>query len=142
MKEKILIIFIASILGLLITTGIFYIYQSTKNVPIPDTKQIAGIATTPTPKVESNQVLVVEEPKDEAVVNKRTIEIKGKTKPNNTVVISSGQEDVVGNASSEGNFALTLDIEAGANKIVTRSIDDAGNETIDERVITYNSEDF
>lgn len=142
MKEKAIIIFVASVLGLLITTIAFYIYQTTKPAPTEREVQnpIAKKSSPQAPKINSS--LIIQEPADESVVDRRTVGIKGKAEANNTIVVSSNFEDVVGKVSSDGNFALSVDIEAGVNKIITRSINTSGEVVLDERIVTYTTEEF
>lgn len=141
MKEKIVIIFIALIVGLFITTIAFYLYQSTKSESAQNQNKETSFVLTPTP-MPQGLLLNIEEPKDEAVTSKRTISVKGKTNPENTIVVSSNIQDVVGTPTSEGSFSLSVDIDAGTNKIIVRAIDSQGNQVTDERIITFSQEEF
>ena len=143
MKERILIVFIAGILGLLITTAGFFIYQSTKVLPIEQPKSKINIPltlTSPTPK--QLVALTIFEPKEEAIVTNRSVAIKGKTDPKNTVIISSNQEDIVATPSKTGEFSATITIDAGINKIITEVVTPEGKSFQDERMVTYTAEDF
>jgi len=145
MKERIVIVFIATLLGLLLTTAGYFIYQAAvtyqskseeKNVPIS--------LGTSNNKQESEdpEALTVESPKNEEVLDRRTIEVKGKTFSENTVIVSTNTEDVVGKPAKDGKFSITVTIDAGVNKIITRSIAPNGEEIIDERIVTYSTEEF
>ncbi len=142
MKERLIIIFVAIIAGLFITSAGFFIYQSTKktnDTPIA-TK---GVTVTPQQVQENGEIFVrVSEPKDEVLTNKRTLSIKGTTNPGNTIVISTNLEDVQVKPSQDGNFSVTIDIDAGANQVVTRALDSSGNSAQDIRTVTYSTEDF
>lgn len=143
MKERAVIIFIAVIIGLLLTMIVFFIYQSTKVLPKEDKKTPSTQKTiSPTPTPLSGVYLVIEEPKDEAVIDKRTVEIKGKTNTDNTIIISTNQEDIVAKPNSQGNFSVSITIDAGTNKIVSRAITPNGEEVIDERTISFTTEEF
>lgn len=146
MKERIVIVFIATLLGLLLTTAGYFIYQtatsysqktSADNSPINLQAQNDNAE-----KERQEEALSISSPTDEAVVDKRTLEITGKTYAENTVVISSNNEDVVGTPARDGNFSITITIDAGVNKIVTRSISPDGEEIVDERIVTYSTEEF
>lgn len=145
MKERIVIVLIAGVLGLLVTTAGFFIYQSTKTITEErkrDEKPIEiGFGDT-NGESKDTTILNVTEPPNESLVDKRTIQVKGKTLPDNTIVVSSNQEDVVGVPKSDGDFSITIAIEAGVNKIITRSISPEGEVTIDEKIVTYSTEDF
>lgn len=142
MKERLIIIFVAIIAGLFITSAGFFIYQSTKKINDTPT------TTTPisvTPQADQNPeglFITVSEPKDETLTNKRTLTIKGSTNPENLIVISTNLEDVQIKPSSEGNFSATIDIDAGANEVRTRAISPSGTSVEDIRTITYSTEEF
>lgn len=142
MKERIIIVFVAIIAGLFITSAGFFIYQSTKKSPSdPDHEQVAGLS--PTPDAANGSLFIkISEPVDEMISDRRTIRVKGNTNPDNTVVISTNQEDVTGKPTREGTFSITIDIDAGANIITTRSIAPDGQSVTDTRTITYSTEEF
>lgn len=147
MKERLVIVLIAVILGLLITTAGYFIYQSTQGMPSNNnTPNISTTETeqnppTPTP-LPSGLQLTIETPVNESISNKRTIDVKGKTNPNNTVIVSSNQEDVYATPTKDGSFSTSVTIDAGTNKIITRAVAPNGEEVTDTRVVTYSSEDF
>lgn len=142
MKERATIVFIAVILGLLLTTVVFFIYQSTKVLPkdIEKSKNASKDAT-PT-KSENNLYVVVDEPKNESITDKRIVEVKGKTNSDNLLIISSNQEDQVISPTSTGQFSASITIDAGTNKIVTHAISPSGEETTDMRIVSYTTEEF
>lgn len=145
MKEKIIIVFVATVVGLLLTAGIYYIYQTTQAPAVVTDRMTLAANVTPTPgqtREDSSKILIVSEPTDEEVVDRRTLQVKGRTTPDSTVVVTSGQEDVVGRASSEGDFAISIEISAGVNKIITRVIAPNGDTASDEKVVTYSTEEF
>lgn len=145
MKERIVIVIIAIGLGLFLTTIGFLIYQSTKFKPAKTettetqpTGTLAGV--TDAPKEDTG--LTITEPKDEAVLDKRTVKVTGSTDPSYTVVISSNQEDVVATPDSKGKFTASVTIDAGTNELITKAIKPDGTEIKDTRVITYSTEEF
>lgn len=145
MKERIVIVIIAIGLGLFLTTIGFLIYQSTKFKPAETettetqpTGTVAGITEVP----EEDTGLTITEPKDEAVLDKRTVKVTGSTDPSYTVVISSNQEDVVATPDSKGKFTASVTIDAGTNELITKAIKPDGTEIKDTRVITYSTEEF
>ncbi len=142
MKERLIIIFVAIVAGLFITSAGFFIYQSTKK--INDTPVTTGTVTiTPPPGQDASGLFVrVSEPKDESLTNKRTLSVKGSTNPENIVVISTNLEDVQIKPSQDGNFSATIDIDAGANEVRTRAIAPTGNSVEDIRTVTYSTEEF
>lgn len=144
MKERIVITFIALVLGLLITTLAFYFYQSVKNSPHPSQNTVKNTNSlpTPTPAQIIQTSLVVTDPQNEALVDKRTIQVKGKTDPKDSIIVSSNSEDVAVNPDPTGNFSVAITIDAGVNIITVRSISPNGIEKTDKRIVTYSTEDF
>lgn len=139
MKERIVIIFIAVTLGLILTTFGFFLYESTK----------PANNNTPTPSpISSSQpqtdelLLVVDEPNDELVTEKRTISVRGKTDPENTVIISTNQEDTVAKPTSNGSFSTTISIDTGINKVVIKAIAPDGKQRDMIRTVSFSPEDF
>jgi len=140
MKERIVIVFIAVALGLFVTTVGYLLYQQTKVIPKNLTGATTQIIATPTPA--DKYFLSVEEPTNESISSKRTVVVKGKTDPENTLVVSTNQEDQVATPTRDGSFSITTAIDTGVNKIVTRSIAPDGEEKIDTRILTFSQEDF
>lgn len=138
MKERIVIIFIAVTLGLIITTFAFFLYERSK----PATEQ-KSTSKTVQPTSQPNSILLqITEPAPETVSEKRSITVKGTTDPENVVIISTNQEDTVATPTSQGAFSATISIDAGINKLITRSISPNGESVVDERVISFSPEDF
>lgn len=136
MKERIVIIFIAVTLGLLATTIAFFVYETAKpNKTIEAPTQKAEQAA---PKNLVN--LTVTAPLDESVTSKRTIEVKGKTDPQNTVIISSNQDDVAAVPTSTGDFTATISIEDDVNQIKIKSITPDGNSIEDVRTVSFSTD--
>lgn len=144
MKERIVIVFVAIILGLIITTAGFFIYQTTQQLPPdePTAAQTKTAGASDTNDEESGFFLKVDEPLDESVATTRTIQVKGKTNPDNIIVVSTNQEDATGSPSKDGQFSMSVTIDTGTNKILTRVISPTGEEKIDERIVTYTTEEF
>lgn len=140
MKERLIIIVLAVISGLIITTVAFFIYQnfiSNSNTAADSTKN-----TRVTPQPTEKALLEILEPLDGSLTDNRTISVKGVTSPENVVIVSTNQEDNSGKPSNDGNFSITVTIDAGANFLVVRSIAPDGSEIKKEIVVTYNTEEF
>lgn len=142
MKERLIIIFVAIIAGLFITSAGFFIYQSTKaQNDTPEAQQ----AKTPEQekKEDPNTIYVrVAEPVDETLTTKRTLVVKGTTNPGNVIVVSTNLEDVEAIPTQEGDFSVSIDIDAGANPVITRAIAPDGASAQDIRTITFSTEEF
>lgn len=142
MKERIVIIFIAVTLGLLATTVAFFLYESAK----PTTKM--GENKEPITKVVKTQnptnslSLNVTDPKDQSLTSKRTITVKGSTNPENTLLVSTNQEDVAALPTKNGDFSVSIAIDAGVNELMVTAIAPDGSSKKDLRVISYSSDEF
>lgn len=146
MKERFAIIGIAVGIGLFTTSIAFLLFkQSTSNKPpVTESQETEQITTVDNEKNKPPEgfFIQVDEPIDEAISDKRTIIIKGKTNPENTLIASSNQEETAGIPAKNGDFSLSIAIEAGLNTITTRAISPSGEETIDVRTITFSTDDF
>src|SRR3989344_3757496 len=91
-QERVILSFIAVFIGLIVAGIAFYFYQSTKTVSTSKSERLEN--PTPTPTQNPSLFLQVFEPKDEQIVDRKTVTISGKTKPEATVVIltTSGEE--------------------------------------------------
>lgn len=142
MKERLVIIIVAIIAGLFITSAGFFIYQSTKkdnDTPIAQKKTQSPPSNNQPPGTLFVKVL---EPSNESLTQKRTLVVKGTTNPDNLIIISTNLQDVETKPNQDGNFSISIDIDAGANELITRAIAPSGNSTQDIRTITYSTEDF
>lgn len=142
MKERLVIIIVAIIAGLFITSAGFFIYQSTKKGnDTPLDKQSSS--TNKNSQKENNSLYVrVSEPIDESLTAKRTLVLKGTTNPGNLIIVSTNLEDIEAKPTSEGTFSVSIDIDAGANEVITRAIAPNGDSAKDIKTITYSTEEF
>lgn len=138
--EKIIISFIAVVIGLLFAGVAFYLYQSTKIVKPSNTKTVTIIP--PTPTFAPTVFLSVENPKDGDVVNKKTININGKTIPDATILVSTETSDEVVAPARNGAFSVTATIEDGTNQLTITAIAPNGEEAKVIRTITFSTENF
>lgn len=139
--ERIILSLIALFVGLLVAGGAFYIYQMTKQIP-QDKADTITIKSHPTPTPNSNNYVTVDTPKDEAVVDRKTITVSGKTLPNSTLIVSTEGEDQVVKPTATGTYSVTVTIDDGVNLLSITSIFPDGNEKTIKRTVSYSSEDF
>ena len=142
-KEKIVLSFIAVVLGLLVAGIVFYLYQSTKVIPTSEKPKIITIqpSASLTPK-SSGIFLTVDNPKDESVTDKKIIKVTGKTIKDATVVVSTNIDDEVITPSANGDFSTTVNIEDGQNQIEVTAIAPTGEEQKSIKTITFSTESF
>ncbi len=142
MKERLIIIIVAIIAGLFITSAGFFIYQSTKKGnDAPIAKQAANTNKNDT-SANNSLYVKVQEPADESLTAKRTLVVKGVTNPENLVVVSTNLEDIEAKPTQDGTFSVTIDIDAGANEVITRAIASNGDSVQDIKTVTYSTEEF
>ena len=82
---------------------------------------------SPTPVI-SKISLVVESPKNEDIINEKSVKIEGKTQPANLVVLESGTDTKAQEADKDGKFSQELAIGEGVNQIYITSINKDGEE--------------
>ena len=100
------------------------------------TATIAGPAgeSAPSPGVAyvldtSKPTIKISSPKDGAVVNARSVELKGKTQARSSLELTNATTgaSVTGAADVSGAFSLIIPISAGVNQLSLTSTDPAGN---------------
>ncbi len=138
--EKIVLSFVAVLIGLIAAGGAFYIYQLTQIVPEENKKAIESLNPTPTP--EDTNILVIQSPKDEEVFSKRLVTISGKTTPGAIIQISTEDSDEVIKPASNGNFTATQTIPQGTSIMYITAIFEDGREKQETRTVTFTTEEF
>lgn len=100
----------------------------TSSVQTPD----SGVSTTPTPIVQ-NQIKLVVDNKDGSIVKTNKVTIKGATVPKAEVFIN----DLGLVADAKGNFSGTITLDEGDNPISIIAVDENGNYSEKEITVTY-----
>lgn len=138
--EKLILSFIATLFGLLVAGVAFYAFQATKTITTSNTKTLSIVSPTPVP--HPTIFLTVDRPKDEEVVNNKTVIISGKTSSNAViVVIATSFEDVI-TPTLNGDFSTTANIDDGQNVIEVISIAPNGESSTIKKAVTYSQEEF
>jgi fructose-1,6-bisphosphatase len=110
--------------------------QKSKPVSVAQTT----IAISPTPA--GNNLLSVDNPKDEDVSSQKIITVHGKTVSGATVIVSSEDTDQVVKPASNGDFSLTLTLPDGTSLLTITAVLPDGQEKKLTRTVTYSSENF
>lgn len=138
--EKLILSFIATLLGLLVAGIAFYAFQATKTVTPNNTKGVSFISPIPTPA--PSVFLTLDRPKDEGVVNSKVEIVSGKTTSNAVViVITKTSEDVMVPAEN-GDFSTTVNLSEGQNVLEIISIAPNGESIRIKKTVTYSQEEF
>lgn len=138
--EKLILSFIATLLGLLVAGVAFYAYQATKTITPNNTKTISFVSPTsaPAPSV----FLTVDRPKDEEVVNSKVLIVSGKTASNAVVIIITDSIDDVIDPSLASDFSTTVNLSEGQNVLEIISIAPNGESIRIKKTVTYSQEEF
>ncbi len=139
-KEKIVLAFIAALIGLLVAGIIFYIYESTRTVSPSNIHSVIPI--TPQEKPSSKIFITISKPTDESVTDSKVVEVAGKTKPDATVIILTSVDEKVIAPSAEGNFTTTINIDDGQNLIEITAISKTGQQQKIIKTVTFSTEKF
>lgn len=138
-KEKIILSFVAVLIGLLVASGVFYFYQQTKVIS-PEKQKTVLTQPSPTPK--PLVLLVVDELLDEKIYDTKVVKISGKTEPDALIVILTENSEDVLSPAKNGDFSTTVTLENGANLIQITAIGKNGGTNTIERTVSYSSESF
>ena len=142
-KERVVLSFIAILIGLIAAGVVFYFYQMTKTVPPQKDNPIAiAPKTTPTPTPDSSNFLSIETPQDEQVFSKRVITVTGKTTKNSTIIVSTEDGDDVVSSAANGDFTLTETIPDNTSLLHITAIFPNGEEKKVTRTVTFSTENF
>ncbi len=139
-KEKIILSFIAALIGIALAIAAFFIYQSTKKVDPSDIKKISIEDPSPTPG--SSVFITVERPTDEEVTDERIITISGKTIPDAKIIVLTESSEEAGVAASNGNFSTEISLDDGENIIEVNAITKTGEVAKTKLIVTYSTETF
>ncbi len=141
--EKVVLSFVAVLVGLIAAGIAFYLYQATRTVPPPQTKPIT-IAPSPTPAFLSDKdhLLKIDNPKNEGVFDKKLITVSGKTVTGSAIIVSTEDNDQVVTPASNGDFTLTATIPDGTSIMMIKSIFPDGTEKKESRTVTFSTESF
>jgi hypothetical protein len=139
-QERVILSFVAVLIGLLAAGLAFYFYQSTKT--ISQSNQVTVNAPTPTPTPKPTVYISLNAPDNEIVVTSKTLAINGMANPDATIIIYTDSGQQVIQPSTQGDFSTTLTLNDGENLIKLMAILPDGETTIVQRTVTYSTEDF
>lgn len=141
--EKVVLSFVAILIGLLVAGVSFYFYQSTKGASNKVATPIS--LKMPTPQSEAKKdafELMITTPSDESLIAKKTIDISGKTTPNATIIITTPVDNDIASASATGTFTDNLTITDGENEIDVIAVNSNGTQVSKKITVTYSADSF
>lgn len=142
--EKVILSFVAIVIGLVAASAAFYFYQMTKTLP-KEKAQIeiaANKKVTPSPTPDRGNFLTIDEPTDEGVFDKKIIAINGKTEKNATIIVTSEDADQIVKPAANGDFSLSQNIPDGTSILYITAIFPNGEEKQVTKTVTYTTETF
>jgi hypothetical protein len=139
--EKVVLSFVAILVGLVVAGIAFFIYQSTKIIPQNKIPKIVINSPTPLPGT-SHLFLSIDTPSDETVVANKSLTISGKTIQNATLIINTSSDTQVVNPASNGNYSVTVTLDDGENQVTIIAIAPNGEEMKKTITVTYSTEEF
>jgi len=102
-SERIILSFIAVLVGLMAAGGTYFIYQNFIKNPTKSSVLTATVKQTPTPTLQnSNDYLTIQNPSDEMVTSTRSLQVNGKATKDATIIVSTPSVDQVAIASNDG----------------------------------------
>jgi len=141
--EKVILSFVAVLVGLIAAGVAFYLYQMTRTLPAQKTIPLTmAPKISPSTSVDNGHVLTVDSPSDEQVFDKRTITINGKAESDATIIVSTEDNDQVVTPASNGDFSFTQTIPDGTTLLQISAVYPDGQEKKITRTITFSTESF
>jgi len=140
--------FIAIILGAILgfgATGAFFALNKNNNKPnattispIPtDSQMSTQVSITPTSEKKSPISII--SPENNTVLSTAKTKIKGNTKPNSLIIISTPSKTFNDKSNSNGVFDISVELDSGINLIKISSIDQNDNQDETEITLTYST---
>ena len=139
-KEKIILSFAAALFGIFVAITAFFLYQSTKKIKPSEIKTIT--VTNPSPTPSSGLFLTIDQPRDEEVVENRTLTIRGKTLPDSKIVVLTQTNEEAATPAKDGSFSTNITLDEDENIIEISSIAPNGEIVKARRIVIYSTESF
>lgn len=140
-KEKLILSFVATLLGLLVAGVAFYLFQAAKTVPNTATKTISFVSPTPTSAPSIS--LILDRPKDEEVVNNsKVLVVSGRTRSSAVIIVITDSSNEMVTPSANGDFSTTVNLNDGQNVLEVIAIAPNGESMKVKKTVTYSQEEF
>ena len=144
-KEYFIAIILGAILGLGITGAFFALHRNntkqntTAISPVPtDTQMSTQVSATPSISEKKSSINITS-PENNTVLSTTKTNIKGNTKPNSLIIISTPSKTFSDKSNSNGVFNISIELDSGVNLIKISSIDSDDNQDETEITLTYST---
>lgn len=146
-KEIIIAILVGSLVGLVITYGMYRASQAVKravsNTTTIDASTNPLDTASPDPEHPTQKDgLNVTEPADNLLSADTTIHVSGKTYPNSAIEVLTTAGEIVGMSDATGTFSLAISLNPGANILIIRSQDNIHPQQELTRSVIYSTADL
>lgn len=135
-KEIFFAVLLGLSLGLIVTYGVYRATQADTQDQVTDITQ----STTDNQDGQINETvsnLVINSPKDETIVDTKTIPVTGTTSSNSFVVIYVNETPYITTADQTGAFSISVELAENSNVIGVHALNQDGAETVVEVIVTY-----
>lgn len=143
-KELFITIILGAILGFGATGAFLTLNKgntksnATTISPIPtDTQMSTQVSITPIS--EKKSPINITSPENDSVLSTSKTNIKGNTKPNSLIIISTPSKTFSDKSNSNGVFNISVELDSGINPIKISSIDQDDNQDETEITLTYST---
>lgn len=141
--ERIILSFVAVIIGLIAAGVAFYLYQTTKVIPENEAKPLTvNNAPSVSPTPDNANLLTITKPSDEEIFDKKVITVSGKTRPDATVIVTTEANDAVVTPAANGDFSVTQAIPNGTTLIYITAVFPNGEEKTITKTVSFSTEKF
>lgn len=135
-KEIFFAVLLGLTLGLIVTYGVYRATQANTQNQIEDITQTQD--DDPTSQINTTIAnLIINTPKDETVVDTKTIQVAGNTSTNAFVIIYVNEIPYITTADQAGAFSVSVELSENSNIIGVHSLTEDGEETVLEVTVTY-----
>lgn len=138
--ERIVLSFIAILIGLFVAGIVFFVFQITQNKDT-EKKQVVSILPSPSPSPAST-LLSIQSPENEAVVAEKMTTLEGKAPQGSTIIIATENGHSVSMAEDDGSFSEEVVLDSGVNIIHITAVMRDGNEESVTHTVSYSTESF
>ncbi len=117
-KEILLAIIVGVVFGLGVTFAVYTLRQRLFRNTTPDAiEQSRNQGASNNPSPSPNSTLTIQRPLQDIATDQNSLQIVGRAQPSSLVVVLAGTGEFITNADQDGDFALTVTLVQGGNKL-------------------------
>lgn len=140
-KEILLAIIVGIAAGLGITYGLYTVRERLDSSETAETiEESRLVVASPTPSPLSS--LTLQQPEQDLLTNEETVQVIGRTIPNSHVIILAQEAELITTADQDGDFAQTVPLEPGGNRLTITTITPDGAQESTVRNVVYSTVDL